>query len=148
MTLLKRELVRFGFVGSLGFVVDLTLLVGLVQLAGWHPLVARIVAMAVAVLCTWWLHRHWTFGTGRLHAPLPQAFVYGTVQILGLAVNYSVFSMLVLSGGLWRSHPALAVVVGSLSAMGITYLLAKKVAFARPRDGRANNPWNEPDARY
>jgi putative flippase GtrA len=132
MNILRRDLVRFGLVGSLGFVVDLGILAALVHGAAWGPYAARAVAMAIAILCTWWLHRHWTFATGRMRSPLPQSLVYGTFQVIGLSVNYGIFSVLVLTDGLWRTYPVLAAAVGSISAMAITYLLAKKIAFAEP----------------
>jgi putative flippase GtrA len=90
------------------------------------------VAIVIAILCTWWLHRHWTFPAGRLRPPLPQSLLYGTVQLASVSVNYGIFSALVLTGGLWRTYPVLAATVGSLCAMAITYLLSKWIAFAEP----------------
>jgi len=132
MTILERDLVRFGIVGSLGFVIDLGILAALVHGAGWDPFVARAVAMTIAILCTWLLHRYWTFAAGRMRSVLPQSLLYGVVQLAGVSVNYSIFSVLVLMGGVWRSHPVLAAAVGSLSAMAITYVLSKRIAFAEP----------------
>lgn len=133
MRFLQRDLVRFGIVGSLGFVIDLGILAALVHGAHWSPFVARAVAMAIAIFCTWLLHRHWTFPSGRVRSPLPQSLLYGTIQIASVSVNYGIFSALVLTGGVWRSYPVLAATVGSLTAMAITYLLSKWVAFAEPR---------------
>ncbi len=120
MTTLRKELVRFGIVGTLGFLIDIGILTVLVHEAGWSPYAARAVAMAVAVTCTWWLHRHWTFTSGRRRSLLPQSLIYGTIQLVGLSVNYGVFSLLVLTGGLWRTFPALAATVGSLCTMGVS----------------------------
>lgn len=132
MTILRRDLVRFGIVGTLGFVIDLGILAALVHGAKWSPFAARAVAIVIAILCTWWLHRHWTFPAGRLRPPLPQSLLYGTVQLASVSVNYGIFSALVLTGGLWRTYPVLAATVGSLCAMAITYLLSKWIAFAEP----------------
>jgi putative flippase GtrA len=132
MTISRRDLVRFALVGSLGFFVDLGILAALVYRAGWNPYLARAMAMFIAILCTWWLHRHWTFPAGRMRSPLPQSLLYGTVQLTSASVNYGVFSAFLLTGGFWRTYPVLAAVVGSLSAMAITYLFSERIAFAEP----------------
>jgi putative flippase GtrA len=132
MTIPGRDLLRFGMVGSLGFVIDLGILAALVHGAAWSPFAARAVAMTVAILCTWLLHRYWTFAAGRMRSALPQSLLYGVVQLAGVSVNYSIFSVLVLTGGVWRLYPVLAAAVGSLSAMAITYVLSKRIAFAEP----------------
>ena len=146
MTILGRDLVRFGIVGSLGFAIDLGILAALVHGAAWGPFAARAVAMAIAVLCTWLLHRYWTFAAGRTRSALPQSLLYGGVQLAGVSVNYGIFSVLVLMGGVWRSHPVLAAAVGSLSAMAISYVLSKKIAFAEPGVAeRRQFPRGEPE---
>jgi putative flippase GtrA len=132
MTILRRDLVRFALVGSLGFFADLGILAALVYGARWSPYLARAMAMLIAILCTWWLHRHWTFTAGRSRSPLPQSLLYGTVQLASASVNYGVFSAFVLTGGIWRTYPVLAAAAGSLSAMAITYLFSEKIAFAEP----------------
>jgi putative flippase GtrA len=71
MTFLRRDVIRFGIVGSLAFLIDATVLAALVHGAAWSPFVARAAAIATAILCTWRLHRHWTFATGRTRSPLP-----------------------------------------------------------------------------
>jgi putative flippase GtrA len=134
MSFLRKDVVRFVLVGSLGFVIDFGILAALVHGANWSPFLARAVAMATAILCTWLLHRHWTFPSGRVRSPLPQSLLYGTIQMVSVSVNYGIFSALVLTGGLWRSYPVLAAAVGSLSAAVITYVLSKWIAFAEPRD--------------
>src|SRR5262245_18447377 len=102
---LRGEVVRFVFVGSLGFLVDFAILATLVHGANWNPFLSRAVAMTTAVVCTWWLHRHWTFASGRLRSAVPQSLLYATTQLIGLSTNYGIFSALVLTGGMWRNYP-------------------------------------------
>jgi len=49
-------------------------------------------------------------------------------------VNYGIFSVLVPTGGLWRSYLVLAAAAGSLVAAVLSYVLAKWIAFAEPRE--------------
>ena len=111
MTFLRRDVIRFGIVGSLAFLIDATVLAALVHGAAWSPFAARAAAIATAILCTWRLHRYWTFPAGRARSPLPQSLLYGTFQLLTVSLNYSVFSVLVLTGGsgapirCWQQRP-------------------------------------------
>src|SRR5689334_23222260 len=107
MYFLRRELVKFLLVGSLGFLVDLGILAALVHGANWNPFSARAAAMSIAILFTWWLHRNWTFATGRARSAVTQSLLYTTTQIVTVLTNYGIFSALVLTGGIWRSHPVL-----------------------------------------
>src|SRR5215813_562679 len=67
-TFLRNDAVRFVMVGSLGFAIDAAILAGLVQGA-----LARAVAMTTAVLCSWLIHRQWTFASGRARPPILQS---------------------------------------------------------------------------
>jgi len=135
---LRSNLVRFGIVGSLGFVIDASILAALVHGLVWSPLVARVVSMAVAVLCTWRLHRHWTFSSGTQRPPFAQSMMYAAFQALTVCINYFVFSVLVLEGGIWRAYPVLAVAAGAIAGMGLSYLLSRHITFAAPRDLQTN----------
>ena len=135
---LRSHLVRFGIVGSLGFVIDASILAALVHGLAWSPLVARVVSIAVAVLCTWRLHRHWTFSSGTQRPPFAQSMMYAGFQALTVCINYFVFSVLVLEGGIWRAYPVLAVAAGAIAGMGLSYLLSRHITFAEPRDLQTN----------
>lgn len=79
MALLGKDTIRFGVVGSSAFLVDRLILSLLVHAAGWNPFAARVASISVATFCAWCAHRYWTFPTGRLRAPLHQAFIYSLV---------------------------------------------------------------------
>ena len=132
MNALNRDILRFGVVGTIGFLIDSLILSYLVSVQGWDPFLARAVSMSFAVFGTWLLHRYWTFAKGSARAPLPQTLIYGVAQLIGLTINYLVFSALILSGGVWAAHPVLAVAAGSLAAMTMSYVLARTIVFAEP----------------
>ena len=85
------ELVKFGVVGGLGFVVDLGLF-NLLQhgplavLAG-KPITAKIVAVCVAVLVTWLGNRLWTFSTQRTNTRVREFVGFVVVNVGGLAIG-------------------------------------------------------------
>src|SRR5689334_16156167 len=81
-TIVRNDAVRFVIVGSLGFAIDAAILAALVHGADWSPFLARAIAMTTAVLCTWLIHRHWTFASGRARPPLLQSLLYATFQAI------------------------------------------------------------------
>src|SRR5262249_33952962 len=110
-TFLHNDAVRLVMVGSLGFAIDAAILAGLVQGAHWSPFLARAVAMTTAVLCSWLIHKQWTFASGRARPPILQSLLYATFQVISLSVNYGILA-LVLTGGLWGSFPGFAAAGG------------------------------------
>lgn len=65
MHVVARELVKFGVVGALAYVVDVSVF-NLLRYAGpglleGKPLTAKALSVAVATLVAWWGNRHWTF---------------------------------------------------------------------------------------
>lgn len=131
--LVPRHLFRFVVVGSLGFLTDSGILLALVHGLNWNPLEARVPAIAAALLLSWTLHRRWTFDAGRIRHPIQQWLLYGAIQFTAISINYLVFSLLVLYGGIWQSHLLLAVAAGVLAAMWVSYLGSSCLAFADPR---------------
>ena len=115
------ELVKFGVVGGLGFVVDLGLF-NLLQhgplavLAG-KPITAKIVAVCVAVLVTWLGNRLWTFSTQRTNTRVREFVGFVVVNVGGLAIG-------VLC--LWISHYVLGLtspLADNISANGVGLVL-------------------------
>src|SRR6476660_5184587 len=85
------QLVRFGVVGGVGFVINLAVYTLCVHAIGIDYHVAAIVAWLVAVANNFVLNRHWTFDArqhGRVHF---QAMRFVTVSLVALG-----FSLLLL----------------------------------------------------
>jgi putative flippase GtrA len=85
------QLVRFGLVGGVGFVVNLIVFTLLVHSAGVDYRLANVVAWLVAVINNFVLNRHWTFdaGDGRAHAQALRFFIVSLVA--------EVFSLLLVT---------------------------------------------------
>ena len=86
------QLVRFGVVGGMGFVVNLVVYALLVHYAKIDYRAANVVAWLVAVVNNFVLNRHWTFDAraGRAHFQAMRFFV------VSLAAEG--FSLLLLTG--------------------------------------------------
>ncbi|MBA2964615.1 MULTISPECIES: GtrA family protein [Ramlibacter] len=122
-------LVRFGLVGTVGFVVDGGLLQLLVTFAGWGPIAARLVSFPAAVLATWWLNRTVTFQPREGGSLLASLGRYVAVSLVGTGVNFGIYTGLVLASPLLAARPIVPFAVASAAALVFNYLGSKHFAF-------------------
>lgn len=118
---------RFLAVGGVGLTTDLAVLTLL--LAYWpHPLLARLVSLAVATLMTWRLNRALTFDrSGRPQGE--EAMRYLAVTAVAQGTSYAVFAALVLNG--LAFFPQAAAVAGAVVGALIAYTGHRLVSFRR-----------------
>jgi putative flippase GtrA len=120
--------VRFLGVGGIGLITDLAVFTLIVTHTP-HPLLARLVSLAVATLVTWRLNRALTFDqSGRRAAD--EAIRYATVAAAAQATSYVVFAALVVT--VLSTIPQLAVLVGAAAGAFVSYSGQTLFAF-RPR---------------
>lgn len=112
---LLTQLVQFGLVGGIGFIVDTSVFTALrlTVLAPEHvhagPVIAKVVSTAVAILANWLGNRYWTFREHRSDRGGREAVEFFLVSLLGMGVSLAC---------LWTSH----------YAMGLTSALADTVS--------------------
>ena len=125
---LLAQFIRFGTVGTGGFLVDTAMVYATRSWAGLY--LAGILAYAVAVTTTWWLNRIWTFrGLG---APGPKhhqwaRFVAATLP--GLCLNLGSYVLLVWLSPLCAAHPEIAIAAGAIAGMFANFALSRSVVF-------------------
>ncbi|MFV2144656.1 MULTISPECIES: GtrA family protein [Isoptericola] len=87
----RIELLRFGSVGALAFVVDLAvfnlMLHGPVDVLAHKPITVRIIAAAVATLVAWVGNRYWTFADRRTPRRGRELLEFAAVNVGGLAIS-------------------------------------------------------------
>jgi putative flippase GtrA len=104
------QLVRFGAVGASGYVVNLAVFAAGVHLLGIDYRVSAVLAWIVSVTNNFWWNRHWTFGAKEAH-PLQQGIRFFAVSLVVFGFSYGVL-------------------VGLVSGMGVTKVLAQAIAIA------------------
>jgi putative flippase GtrA len=128
-----RNPVRHGLAflvsGGTAFLVDAAALWLLTRMFGLHPIAARLIAIALAMVAGWLMHRTYTFEVKT--PPSAREFVrYAGVAWSAAAVNYGVFVLALLA------YPALeplaALIISSAVAMAFAYLGMRFGAFRRP----------------
>lgn len=128
---LRRQILRYGMVGGVGFVADAGVLYALTA-GGTDFYLARLASFAVALTVTWALNRRWTFGH-RGRAGLAKSYAgYLAVQLGGAAANFLVYA------GVLRLIPAtpvnavLALACGSAVGLVVNFTGARLVFAPRP----------------
>lgn len=88
---LWREVIKFGVVGAVAYVVDLTvfnlLRFGPGELLGDKPLTAKAVSVALATCVAWYGNRQWTFRRRRTAAPVRELVQFFVINAVGLGIG-------------------------------------------------------------
>ena len=122
------QLVRFGVVGGVGFVINLAVYTLCVHVIGIDYHVAAVVAWFVAVANNFVLNRHWTFDArqhGRVHF---QAMRFVTVSLVALGFSLLLLVLFVEVAGVPKV-PAQALAVAA--SMPLNFLGNKLWSFRR-----------------
>ncbi|MGB3876278.1 MAG: GtrA family protein [Shinella zoogloeoides] len=121
-----RRVLAFAVVGGVGFLTDAGVLALLLRATPLGPFSARILAIAAAMLVTFWLNRSFTFGRSDRGLAVEGAR-YGGVGISAALLNYAVYSAILLAfPALW---PVLAVAIASIVAMVWSFLGYSRFVF-------------------
>lgn len=124
-----EQFLRFGVVGTVGFVVDSAVLLGMMAL-GAGPYGGRVVSYLVAASTTFALNRAWTFRSARHDAPVAAQWGrFVLLNLAGFAANYGTYAALVAGVPLVAAHPVLGVAAGSLAGMFINFGLSRRFVF-------------------
>lgn len=108
------QLVRFGLVGGIGFVLNVAVYAALVHGGGLEYRVASVAAWLVAVLNNFVLNRHWTFDAreeGRAHH---QAMRFLLVSLVAEAVSLLLLTLFVETVHLAKVPAQALAVAGSM----------------------------------
>ena len=121
-----KRVVLFAVAGGAGFLVDAGVLALLLWATPLGLFVARILAIAAAMLFTFWLNRTFTFGRSE-RSLASEGARYGGVGISAALLNYAVYSAILLAFPAFP--PVLAVAVASLVAMAWSFLGYSRFVF-------------------
>jgi putative flippase GtrA len=107
------QLVRFGLVGGIGFVVNVAVYALMVHSVGVEYRVANVVAWVVAVINNFVLNRHWTFDAsgGRARS---QAARFLIVSLVAEACSLLLLTLFVEGAGVAKVPAQAMAVAGSM----------------------------------
>ncbi len=122
------QIILFIIVGSLGFVTDIVVF-NIVQIFfEFGFIISRIISIFFALLVTYFFHRRSTFKKQK------NSFLYSFPRyILSCSmmqgVNFLIYIGLIIVFPFFEAYPSLALTVGSLSVMILTFIVSKKWIF-------------------
>lgn len=134
------ELLRFGSVGGVAFLVDMgvfNLLVhGPGEILGHKPLVSRGIAVGVATIVAWIGNRYWTFTARKTSNRMREFAGFAVVNVGGLLISVGClgFSRYVLGLSSVVADNA-ANMVGLVLGMIFRYFAYRAFVFTEPHDG-------------
>lgn len=126
---LFKQLIVFGLIGSLGFLVDTAVLYLLVFGGGAGLLEARIGSFLAAATFTWWGNRTFTFRQRQSQRKMTEWSRFLAVNSIGAVANYGTYAALVTHQTLFADHPVLAVAAGSIAGLGFNYCGSRFLVF-------------------
>mgnify|MGYP001765426417 CR=1 FL=1 len=125
---LAQEFLRFGVVGTIGFLVDTAVLYGAIWLgAGLY--LGRAISYVSAASTTWALNRAWTFrgrGSGPVHH---QWALFVVVNLGGFTLNYGTYAAMVATMPFVAANPIIGVAAGSIAGMFANFFLSRGLVF-------------------
>lgn len=128
---LATEFIRFGVVGTVGFVVDTAVLYAALA-AGAGLYWGRVLSYVAAATGNWALNRAWTFRSAGREGAGRQWIMFLLVNLVGFAVNYSTYALLVANLPVVAAQPILGVAAGSIAGLAGNFLLSRRFVFRTP----------------
>lgn len=124
---LLAQFLRFGTVGTFGFVVDTATVYALRGALGLYG--AGAAAYLTAATANWLCNRLWTF-RGHGHGPAHRQWLaFLATNFLGFLLNRGTYALLVTFSALCAAQPVWAVAAGSLAGMFLNFHLSRSVVF-------------------
>ena len=125
--LLLASFLRFGVVGTTGFVVDTAALYAVKGTFGLYA--GALVSYVVAATWTWWLNRIWTFrGLGQ--GPWWRQWLnFMATNLAGFTCNRTVYYALVTLSPLANASPVVALAAGAIAGLFANFALSKRLVF-------------------
>jgi putative flippase GtrA len=122
------QFLRFGVVGTAGFLVDTAVLYAMLAL-GLGPYGGRVVSYLAAASATFALNRAWTFRAAARAPVARQWSAFVLLNLLGFAVNYGTYAVLLAGSATVAAYPVLGVAAGSIAGMFINFAVSRRFVF-------------------
>jgi putative flippase GtrA len=125
--LLLVQFIRFGMVGTLGFVWDTAVVYATAPFVG--PYWAGLISYIVAGSMNWLLNRIWVYADVA-HGPAHrQLLMFLLANSVGLVLNRGVYFTLIATQPLFRHYLVLPVLAGGGFGMFLNFYLSRRLVF-------------------
>ena len=121
------EFLKFGVVGTTGFVVDASTVYATRSMLGLYG--AGMVAYLFGATSNWMLNRAWTFRGKGSQPAYRQWAMFLVANSLGFVLNRGTYAILVTFVALCAAQPVWAVAAGAIAGLGANFFLSKRLVF-------------------
>lgn len=127
-----RQFLFFAITGTIGFIVDSTVLYAIADYLGWYG--ARCASFTIAASVTWAINRKLTFHEQGTNRPLAHEYLKYIVSMLGgAAVNFSIY-IFTIHNIKSTPGPLIGVAVGSIGGLFFNFIAAKHIVFKKTKN--------------
>lgn len=124
----RTEFSRYFWAGSLTFLVDFLILLGLTELAGVNYLWSNLVGVCVGIVMSYLLCIKWVFQARRYNRVVYEFTLFVLTCVVGLVLNESLLWAFVTFGGM---HYLAAKLVVTATVFVVNFCIKKIVLFRR-----------------
>jgi putative flippase GtrA len=125
--LLLAQFLRFGVIGTLGFVWDTMIVYALSPLLGVY--VAGVVSYLIVASINWGLNRIWTYRNVSHGVRHRQLMMFLLANSVGLVLNRGTYAVLIASFPVCRIYLVLPVAAGGICGMFVNFYLSRRLVF-------------------
>ncbi|MEM7172051.1 MAG: GtrA family protein [Pseudomonadota bacterium] len=120
---------RFSIVGTIGFVIDVAILLALLEGSDLGYYWGRLLSFIAAATVTWALNRSFTFERNPDAHRVSQWARFIAVNSIGGVINYGIYSLFVTFSLLAQEWPILAVAAGSIAGLAFNFQASRRLVF-------------------
>jgi len=125
-----KEIIVFGLVGALGFMIDAAVLYLLKSSLGLY--LGRAISFFCAVIVTWILNRSLTFkGEKRKRRLVFEFMHYMVLMLIGGLFNVGTYYLMVHQSELVKIYPIIGVAAGSIIGMFVNFSTSRLMFYAK-----------------
>jgi putative flippase GtrA len=125
----RVRFVKFSGIGIVSFAIDVLVFKAALSLAGISPYGARVISFFVATTAAWWLNRTFTFRDAEGDRWEQQWARFMAANLVGGAVNYAVFVVMLATLPITQAYPVLALAGGSVSGVFFNFSAYRRYVF-------------------
>jgi len=123
--------IRFCIVGGIGFIVDFLILYSLIYFFELGPIQARAISFVFAITTTWLLNRRYLFPDIYTENKFHEWIRYISTHTTGGAINFLMYSALVLYAAKPFDHIFIALLISNLVSLNFNYFGSKIFVFKK-----------------
>jgi len=125
-----KRFISFGIVGTIGFIVDSSVLMFLVHVEELSILFSRLISFITAVFVTWLLNRYFTFSASSINiSKSKEYFQYLIIQTIGAGLNFSIFFVLIYMFESMKEILVIPLAIGAVFSLIFNFLVIKKKVY-------------------